>query len=59
MPRDMTPEELEDFEEDIVQGSERTKRDQTPPNEDDPMLDVTPDDEDGLPDDVAKFRVPS
>jgi hypothetical protein len=55
----MTPDELEHFEEDIVQGSERTTREGTPPKEDDPMLDVTPDDEDGLPDDVAKFRVPS
>lgn len=59
MPNDMTPDELEHFEEDIVQGSETTKRDRTPPKEDDPMLDVTPGDEDGLPDDVAKFRVPS
>ena len=57
--RDMTPDELEMFEEETVQGSER-QEDERPPNADEPLHgEVTPEDDDGLPDGPAKYRVPS
>jgi hypothetical protein len=57
--RDMTPDELEMFEEEIVQGAERRERDPSAPASEEPMGEVTPDDDDGLPDGPAKYRVPS
>jgi hypothetical protein len=57
--RDMTPDELEQFEEERVKGRDRLREDRRSGDEDDPLLDVEPGDEDGLPDDRAPFRVPS
>lgn len=59
--RDMTPDEMESFEEDIVQGADEAERDgrRERPDSEDPLKDVDPGDEDGLPDGPAKFRVPS
>ena len=58
--RDMTLDELDLFEEEIVQGSERREEDRRPPSADEPLRgEVTPDDDDGLPDGPAKYRVPS
>ena len=57
--RDMTPEELETFEEEIVQGSERVERNPSRPASEEPHGEVTPEDDDGLPDGPAKYRVPS
>jgi hypothetical protein len=57
--RDMNPDELERFEEEIVQGAERPDRDPAKPASEEPMGEIAPDDDDGLPDGPAKFRVPS
>jgi hypothetical protein len=55
--RDMTPDELERFEEEIVQTSEE-RRDRGPAGE--PEMGREPDENhDGLPDTPAKYRVPS
>ena len=55
--RDMTPEELEHFEEEIVQNPDE-RRDGGPASE--PEMGREPDvNRDGLPDDPAKYRVPS
>lgn len=58
--RDMTPRELELFEEEVVRGAEDRDRDREPAPAD-PLLEgeVTPEDDDGLPDGPAKHRVPS
>ena len=57
--RDRTPKELTPFEDENVQGAERPERDDQRPDDDEPLLDIAPGDEDGLPDGPAKFRVPS
>ena len=63
MTRDMRPDELEAFEEDIVQGG--SSAEPLPTNDDVERQSeigretVNDKDEDGLPDDPAKYRVPS
>ena len=63
MPRDMRPDELEHFEEDIEQGSspDRPVRTDVNPGTQSEMgrETVNDKDEDGLPDDPAQYRVPS
>ena len=63
MPRDMQPDELERFEEDVVQGSsaDRPVRiDVNPGTQSEIGRETGNDkDEDGLPDEPAKYRVPS
>ena len=57
--RDMTPDELERFEEDRVEGTDRPREESEGRADEDPLRDVEPGDEDGLPDGPARFRVPS
>ena len=58
MPRDMTPDELERFEEDVVQDPDELVPDHHPASEPAVAKEVDRD-EDGLPDDPAAYRVPS
>ena len=63
MPRDMRPDELETFEEEIVQG-EGASSGGLRPEADRQQSEIAREtvndkDEDGLPDDPAKYRVPS
>ena len=55
---DMTPDELERFEEEIVQNPDE-RRDGGPASEPDEMGREPDADHDGLPDTPAKYRVPS
>ena len=57
--RDMTPDELEKIEEERGKGGDRLRDAPDTDRNDDPLLDVEPGDEDGLPDQRAPFRVPS
>lgn len=57
--RDMTPDELDLFEQEVVKGKDEPERRRDERAEDDPLQDVEPGDDDGLPDGPAKFRVPS
>jgi hypothetical protein len=57
-PRDMTPDELEDFEEDIVQHSDEVLPDHGPASEPAVAKEIDRD-RDGLPDNPAAYRVPS
>ena len=58
MLRDMTPDELERFEEDVVQDSEEVVPDYGPASEPEVAKEIDRDD-DGLPDNPAAYRVPS
>jgi hypothetical protein len=56
-PRDMTPDEREVFEEEVIQHSDELP-DHGPSSEPEVPREVDRD-RDGLPDDPAKYRVPS
>ena len=55
-PNENSPDERSDREQ--VQGSDWPQRDEVLDSEE-PLGEVTPDDDDGLPDGPAKYRVPS
>ena len=57
MTRNMTPDELEWFEEDVVQGSDEVP-DHGPASEPEVAREID-ENRDGLPDDPAAYRVPS
>jgi hypothetical protein len=57
-PRDMTPDELENFEEEIVQDSDEVVPEHGPASEPEVAKEIDRD-RDGLPDETAAFRVPS
>ena len=57
-PRDMTPDELENFEEDIVQDSDESAPDYAPASEPEVAREIDRD-RDGLPDRTTAYRVPS
>jgi hypothetical protein len=57
-PRDMTPDELEQFEEDVVQDAEDVVPDHGPASEPEVAKEIDRD-SDGLPDTPAAYRVPS
>jgi len=56
--RNMTPDELEHFEEDIVQRSDEVVPDHGPASEPEVAKEIDRND-DGLPDNPAAYRVPS
>ena len=55
---DMTPDELESFEEDTVHDSDERRRDSGPASEPEIGREIDRN-KDGLPDNPAKYRVPS
>jgi hypothetical protein len=57
-PRDMTPDELENFEEEIVQDSDEVAPDRGPAREPEVAKEIDRD-RDGLPDTTTAYRVPS
>ena len=57
-PRDMTPDELEQFEEDVVQESEEVVPSHGPASEPEVAKEIDRD-RDGLPDNRIAYRMPS